>query len=818
MDRRKFVCKSLITIAGKTLSRGLKKKQMKKVFSVVFLILTSLITGFSQKEDLTQVWPAKWIISADGPAKEFSVHHFRKSFNLEKIPEKLVVHSSGDNRYQLFVNGEMVTQGPLRGDLRHWFYESTNISPYLSEGKNVIAALVLNYGSHPPDAQLSVQTGFLLAADDRQFRFLNTGNGWKSAYNKAYSPYRVTKDMVNGYYGGGSREIVDGREYIRGWEKPDFNDENWKTAEIIENAYAKSCKWASRWKITPRILKHERVEPIRFESVRMVENLKIPADFPRQVRSFTISENTVARFVLDQAYLTTAYPLLRISGGKDAEITFTYVEAPYIGDPRYKQKGNRNEVDNKNFVGYRDKYISNGKAEQEYKPLWWRTYRYIEVSIETRDEALEILDISGLHSSYPFEQKAVFIIESKNVDIHLISKIIETGHRTMLANAHEHFTDCPYYEESQFEGDTRVECLVSYLNYGDPALAKNAIEQFSWSVNDEGFLSARYPTNSLYYIPNFSIYWIAMLYDYMMYVDNLEFVKSKLPVMRHVLNYFESKEREDGRMKKLDYHQFVDWSFRAGEPPFDKEFNSAIVDLHYLLALQWAVELEKETGDNYFLDKYEKKIPLLKESIFSKYWNEELQLFTDIPDDTSKLSQHTNCLAILTEVVSEEHVQDIMKKVLAGENMTKATLYWQFYLFEALQKAGMGNEYLQNLGFWEEMLRLGVTTWPETGAQSRSECHGWGSSPNYHLLKISAGVSPLSPGFKSVRIQPVPGEFTSLKTEIPLRESCIKMELKNSERGLKAFVELPPDMDGVFIWKEEKVALKGGKQSIQLKK
>ena len=117
--------------------------------------------------------------------------------------------------------------------------------------------------------------------------------------------------------------------------------------------------------------------------------------------------------------------------------------------------------------------------------------------------------------------------------------MIEIGDRTLMACSHEHFMDCPYYDESQFEGDTRIQALISYYNYGDSTLGRNAIDQFSWSINDEGFLSARYPTNSLYYIPNFSIYWIGMLYDYMMHFDEPTFVKSKLPGMRQILSYFE---------------------------------------------------------------------------------------------------------------------------------------------------------------------------------------------------------------------------------------------------------------------------------------
>jgi hypothetical protein len=774
--------------------------------------------SYAQKVDLDQVWPARWIMPRDAPAKEYAVHHFRKTFELDEIPDTLIVHTSGDNRYQLFVNEQMVTWGPLRGDLRHWYYESTDIASYLKPGKNVIAAVVLNYGSHPPDAQLSVQTGFLLAAGDKKFKDLNTNNSWKAIHNPAYSPSMVDKSQVNGYYGAGSKEIVDGNKYIWGWQNIDFNDAGWQNAKEIENAYAKSCKWASRWKLTPRKLPHEILTKEKFEAIRIQESITFPKDFLDKAGKVTLPERTHCRFVIDRGHITTAYPVLNISGGRNAEIRFTYVEAPYIGHPKQKNKGNRNKVEGKNFVGVFDKFIADGGQDRTFKPLWWRAYRYIEVQIETKDEGLIINELYGIHSTYPFEQRAVFSAsdEDGKVDASLLDKILKVGHRTMAANSHEHFMDCPYYEESQFEGDTRVEALVSYYNYGDPSLGKNAIEQFSWSINDEGFLSARYPTNSLYYIPNFSIYWIGMLYDYMMLYDDPAFIKSKLPIMRMILQYFSKHERADATLMRLDYHQFVDWSFKAGEPPFDQQGYSAIVDLHYLKALQWAFQLESAFGDQYYQDLYRKTAVKLSASIRELYWNAQLKLFTDTPKNQYLLSQHTNCLAILTGLSSGQEAAHVMQKVLVGTVMTKATLYWQFYLFEALHRSGLGDVYLNHLGVWEEVLDLGVTTWPETGPNSRSECHGWGSSPNYHLLKIVAGITSESQGFKKIRIAPNLGDIDHLKVEVPHELGTIKLNIEREASRLLGTVELPLGTSGVFEWNDDEISLRSGKQRIEL--
>ncbi len=788
-------------------------------FCSIFLFFTiSHADLIAQKQDFSCVWPADWVTSY-GYQKEFSAHHFRLSFDLEEIPDSLVVHTSGDNRYQLFVNGEFVVLGPLRGDLRHWYYETTDLRPFLKKGKNVIAVVVVNYGAYSPDSQTSVQTGFLLAAEDKAYNYLNTGKAdWKCLQNEGYGPSVVTKADISGYYGGGAKELIDGHKYPWGWRQKDFDDSTWKKVVKIEKAYARTCKWASRWKLTSRSLPFEARANTRFDSLRLVRNAEANSKFPLEPLSMKVKPGTKASFVLDQGFETTAYPILNITGGKGASIRFTYVEAPYIGEPKHKDKGNRNEIADKNFIGFSDLFISDGGSERIYSPLWWRAFRYIKVEVLTEEEGLVINDIHSVRTHYPFRQRASISLVRDDVDNVFINKVLETGDRTMLACSHEHFMDCPYYEESQFVGDTRIEALVSYYFYGDPALGKQAIDQFSWSINDEGFLSARYPTNSLYYIPNFSIYWIGMLYDYMMLFDDPEFIRSKLPIMRMILAYFERHERGDLTLSRLMYHQFADWSFKAGEPPYDDDGYSAVVDLHYLMALQWAASLEHTFGQEGHSIRYNSKAKTLSESIRDLYWDEGKKLFTDTPSEGDLLSQHTNCLAILTGVTKGQEAKDIALKILEEDEIVKATLYWQFYLFEALHTAGLGEIYLDNLQPWRDVLKLGVTTWPETGPNSRSECHGWGSSPNYHIFKIVAGITSESPGFKDIRVTPNLGDLSEMDVTVPHELGEIIVELNNGEKKLRGFIDLPEGTKGSFIWMGQNIPLNSGKQKIAIPK
>ena len=45
--------------------------------------------------------------------------------------------------------------------------------------------------------------------------------------------------------------------------------------------------------------------------------------------------------------------------------------------------------------------------------------------------------------------------------------------------------DCPYYEQLQYAGDTRIQALVSLYTAGDARLARNAIAQLNDSRTAE---------------------------------------------------------------------------------------------------------------------------------------------------------------------------------------------------------------------------------------------------------------------------------------------------------------------------------------------
>jgi hypothetical protein len=399
----------------------------------------------------------------------------------------------------------------------------------------------------------------------------------------------------------------------------------------------------------------------------------------------------------------------------------------------------------------------------------------------------------------------------------VLDSILTVGWRTARLCAQETYTDCPYYEQLQYFGDTRIQAMVTLYNTRDDRLVQNAINDGSQSIVSDGITMSRYPSNLHQFIPPFSIWWIGIIYDYWMYRGNDAYVAQQLPHARTILDFYEQRLRDDASLSYIPYWFFTDWSFGAGEPPRTPDGQSSIQDLHFLMGLQLAAEMERTLGMPAFADKYDQISNRIKAGFKTKYWDASRKLFADTPEKKN-FSQHANILSILTNVVEGQEATDLMTHILQEKDLTPATIYFSYYLNRALDKVGMGNNYLNMLDVWREQLANGLTTWAETSdPYPRSDCHAWGSSPNIEFYRIVLGIHSAAPGFSKVLITPNLGKLRSASGSIPHPKGDIYVNYQlNAKGNLKAEITLPEGVGGKFIWKDKEENLHGGKQTLEM--
>lgn len=788
-----------------------------KYFIIIFLgVLNLLLVKNSDgqpyyKASSERPWTAHWIAARNDEGTEYGVYYFRKNIDLPFRPSSFVIHVSADNRYKLYVNEVLVSLGPARGDLYYWNYETVDISPYLIAGKNIVAAIVWNEAQKRPEAQITLRTAFIVQGNSVAEEILNTNNTWKCIRDKGH------KLIPGFYFAASSGEMVDMNESVMDWAATDFDDSAWPAAANLFEGKLKGMSDGFGWMLVPSSLPQMELTYQRIPSLRKIVGMNAPSFFPATKTSVTIPANTSVAMLLDQTFLTNAYPTLRFSNGRDAGISLSYAESLFDNISKYgMRKSNRNEIEGKDFSGRTDSIISNGKPDQLYTTLNFRTYRYIRLIVHTKNDPLIIDDLYGTFTGYPFKQNAVF-----NTGNSEIKKILDIGWRTARLNAVETYTDCPYYEQLQYIGDTRIQAMVSYYYSGDDRLARNALNLMDHSRLPDGVTLSRYPTHSTQVISTFSLWYIGMLHDYWMYRNDSGFIKEKLTGERAILEFFSKYQQPNGSLKNTPYWTFVDWAngkdWFVGSPPKGADGASAIIDLQLLWAYQWAAAMEGKMGMPSFADLYNKKAAQLKQTIQKKYWSPAKKLFADT-EEKLLFSQHANSLAILTGMVKPADMSSVCKALLHDSTLTQCTIYFKYYLHMALVQGGLGNDYMNWLDVWHNNIRMGLTTWAEISdlRNTRSDCHAWGSSPNIEFFRTVLGIDSDAPGFSKIKIEPHLGSLKDASGEIPHPAGKVVVDYKLDNGKWKIKIILPLKTSGTFIWRSKTYPLKGGVNSLIL--
>ncbi|MGN1221564.1 MAG: alpha-L-rhamnosidase C-terminal domain-containing protein [Candidatus Cryptobacteroides sp.] len=765
-------------------------------------------------------WNAFWIECPGADPTGYGVYYFRKDLNLEAVPEQFNIRITAEQRYKLFVNGKLVSVGPARSlDAAHWNYTTLDLAPYLAAGKNIVGVQVWTMGPHSPESEITLHGGLLIQGEGAS-SVLNTDQTWKAIKDEAYSPLKVN---IPGFNALDASDRVDMNKTVTGWLDADDSKVAWANAKPFNLGLPKFTNsgtgtYDGNHMLQASILPEMELTDTRLACVRIDGGLAIPENFLKERTKVIIPANSSVDILLDNKVLTNAYPHLYFSAGKDADIKLTFSESLY-DDAEATRKGNRNDVEGKFFKGRTDEVISNGEKDQHFTTLSWRTYRYVRLEIQTFGQPLEINDIYGTFVGYPFKLNA-----SIDTDNQEIKDILEIGWRTQRLCTIETYFDCPAYEQLMYLGDTRIQALITLFNSGDDRMVRNYLIQSDLSRDADGITTAHTPLGgrgARQIITPYALNYIYAISDFLRYADDEAFVEELMVGAQQIIRYFQRHQQADGRLYKLPGWSFSDWvdfeGWSNGTAQRGADGCSSLMDLQLLYAYQKMAELEAHFGNTGLSEKYSHKAEQLAQAINDSYWSAEKGLYADRAEK-DHFSQHANSLAILCGLADGEKAVEIARKILEDKSLAPCSVYYKYYLHEALITAGLGDEYMNWLGIWRENIAQGLTTWAETSnlVTTRSDCHAWGASPNIEFYRTILGIDSASAGFKSVKIEPHLGDIQKIGGKIPHPQGEISVSYKRTKKGIKATVILPEKVDGSFVWKGKTANLKGGKNSIEL--
>ena len=661
----------------------------------------------------------------DGPHTEYTL--YRRLFELQK-PAEMDLAITADCRYNLYLDGQFMGRGPRRGDLEHYFYETYHAA--LPAGKHVLAVEVLEWqdrNEHPWSE--THYCGAFLASGKCGEHDLSTPGQWRCSADHSRRTLKWEEALREKMPVAVPMEKLVIDPNLTDWEKIDFDDSAWKSPESLwrgtpaVKAFLREDP-PSRWRLIPDELPQMTVEPIPDISIFF-------SDIGGEIRNGSFSAEIPAgkhTVILDLGKYYTHLPILRGKGGTGF-CRIAYGEALYNSENKRAYRGPF-EGGRVGENGYGDQIVF-AESEFCFRPFWYRSGRFVELAFElTSPLRIESLRFEFVH--FPLVRKKEF----HSPDDPVLEKIFETGWQTALCCAHEHYEDCPYWEQLQYVGDTRIQALISYEAAEDGRLGRQAIRQFDWSRLSSGLTMSRYPSNFRQIIPEFSLFWIMMIADHFEYFGDDSVISEHWDGIRDVLNYFEKRALPSGLIGDVGEWDFSDWvaewrpggcSSRGTEEP------ETLLNLIYAEACRMASELAGRIGMD--PGEYEKRRRRVLDAVNANCRTAE-GIYQDVPG-RDWFSQHTNTWAILSGAVPENEQAGLTEKILHDSRFAQCTLYFRFYVLELLRRQKNQDGFRFMLKHWEDILELGFTTFPEVSRPgSRSDCHAWSAGPTFQLLKF----------------------------------------------------------------------------------
>ena len=711
-----------------------------------------------------------WIMADDRPTSP-KFYYFSKDF---QAPDGacLKARVCGDTRYALYLNGHLVCEGPCQGTAYTTFYETEDLTPYLITGKNTLVAKIMyategyfisTFRSFAPAFWFD---GALTA--DGVTTALGTDQSWSCMREDACTLEQGTDCYVS---------------------IPPY--EHWTGASVctpvpVKQTYepdlARHCfdcnGIAQQYVMSPRTLPAMQTESYR------------PLQAVRSGQGFTEYDAT--------AY-TTAKLRFSFKAKAGSRIKLTYAECYRQTDENGRHyKGLRDAYDQPTafLYGCCDTVVATGEV-QTFSPFWYRSFRFVRV--ECDDPMLKVIAFDYAFYHYPLDAAGTFACSDPRYN-----RMWEISRHTVLCCMHEMYVDCPYYEQQQYDMDSALEMLYTMRMSADYRMPFKSITDFSHSQIADGMLQANYPSVLVQVIPDFTLFWILMVRDYLRYAgdgkDELNRLRALTGIMDRALEGFVPYMTAEGLIGVTPYWHFVDWvpGWHVGVPNGGFTEPLTVTSLMYAAALKAAAEINEAVGRKGLASEYIARAKEMIDNVRTHCYDTELGLYRNTPS-VKEYSQHTTLWAILSGAVTGEEAGALMDRTFDGHvPVAVCSFSMNHYMFRALELSGRYNEYApKQLKGWETMLDWHCTTWCENPDSPRSECHGWSSAPTYEFSAMVLGVYPTADGYKSVRIKPIVDcyDLDWAKGTVPTPMGIISVAWEKKDGELTLDITLPEGAD-----------------------
>ncbi len=706
---------------------------MKKYFLILLLI--GCFASVQAKSD----WKARWINTERCQSAANTWLAYRKTVDIEKVPQTLTAHIAADSKYWLWINGKLVVfEGGLkRGpSLYDTYYDSVEIAPYLTAGENTIAVLVWHFGKSGFSHVNSGLAALLFEAIAPGVEIVSDASWFCSLYDA----YQNTEAPFPNYRLPESNIRFDARMELTGWNQPGYKGRMGVAVVISEVGVAPLGKLV------------ERPIPL-FKDY----GLKPYVD----VRKSAAGDTLYCR--LPYNCQVTPYLKVEAPAGKTVHILTDNYEG-----------GSANNV--------RAEYITRDGV-QEYESYGWMNgheMRYI------LPEGVKVLDVKFRETGYDAEFTGSFQCNDP-----FMNELWKRSARTLYITMRDSYMDCPDRERAQWWGDEVNELGEAFyaLSPSSHKMALKGIHELMNWQREDGVIFAPSPAGNwrkeLPLQMLASVGWYGFYTQYY-YSGDSSFVAGIYDRLHRYLHQVWQVDKSG-----LAIERDGDWSWGDWGEEIDM---GVLTNCWYYLALKAEKAFALQLGKTADAEEISRMMYSIEKCFDTKFWTGTAYRSPGYKGETDDRAQ---AMAVVSGLASADKYPALVK-VLKKEY--HASPYMEKYVLEALFQMNepafalerTRQRYAKMIDQYPDCTTLfeGWGIGPD-GFGGGTTNHAWSGGPLTLLSQKVCGIEPTSPGFRSFKVCPQMGTLTDASATVDTHYGKIQVSLNRKGSKIRITLSVP---------------------------
>jgi hypothetical protein len=691
---------------------------------------------------------------------------FRKAFTIRKGIRNATLFISGLGHYEASINGKNITENFLAPGWTKYdktsLYNSYDVTRHLTTGDNAMGVIVGNgfyninreryrklviaYGMPKMICKLQIEYY------DGTTQTIVSGKDWKC------SPSPITFTSI---YGG---EDYDAQLEQAGWNKPGFNDKNWKGVLLAE--------------ISKGELTAETDYPITVKKTLNVKKIE------------TIAPN---RYLYDFGQNASGIIALKVKGKKGQVVKLIPGEL-ITKDNEINQKASGSS--------YYLSYTLKGDGEEIWRPRFtYYGFRYVMVegAVPATEKPIADLptltNLTSLHTCNSAPSNGAFTCSNQ-----LFNQIYTLIDWAIRSNMQSVITDCPHREKlGWLEQDYLMGASMHY-NYDLYPLYKQIIKDMMDSQTPNGLI----PDIAPEYVqfdggfrdsPEWGSSGVILPWMLYQWYGDKEILKTAWPMMTRYVDYLSNLAKEN-----ILSHGLGDWYDLGPKFPGVAQLTPKTVTATaiYYYDIKLLAQMAVVLNDKEAMLKWTALAEKVKAAFNQKFFDEKARVYATGSQTAMSMPL---CVGLVDESNRKAVFQNMTDSIIkSGKRLTAGDVGFHF-LVKALEEGG-GSQLLYDMNFRNDVPGYGFQL--KKGATALTE--SWAAleevSNNHlmlgHLMEwFYTGLGGIkqqetSVAFKNLIIRPeIVGDLTESKTSYQSPYGTIKSEWKREGKNLMLHVEVP---------------------------